>query len=87
MNATQTAVLEQEPQLDAPLGSTIRLINKIKRVGAMLFLVEIPQDSPRFFSSRMPYMPRSQAASTNETSSILTPLTLGSFSNRLAIFS
>jgi hypothetical protein len=55
--------------------------------GAMLFLVEILQDSPRFLSSRMTYIKRSQAASTNETLSILAPLTLGSFSNRLAMFS
>jgi len=58
-----------------------------KDLGAMLFLVEILQDSPRFLSSRMTYIKRSQAASTNETLSILAPLTLGSFSNRLAMFS
>ena len=40
MNATQSAVLEQEPQLQAPLGSAIRLINKIKRVTRKRFTAE-----------------------------------------------
>lgn len=40
MNATQTAVLEQEPQQQAPLGSSVRFINKIKRVTRKRFNAE-----------------------------------------------
>ena len=49
--------------------------------GAMLFLVEIP-GSPKIFDARIVYMPRSQTASTIETSVIFPPLTVCSFCKR-----
>ena len=55
--------------------------------GAMLFLVEILQDSPRFLSSKMPSIQRFPVTSTSETFSIFVSSISDSLFNRWSIIS